>query len=403
MNLTPEQLRHVRGLQNRCDELLAQGRFAETLPVLDELIRLTGDPRAYAKLGISLLRLSDYAGAELNLKRALDLLGDDIDVYDGLTELYGILDNSAYREYGRKSLQLKDRLCRGAPSELRQPTHTHEREGGKRLISFSLFGADPKYCETAVLNVEAAAALYPDFVCRFHVDGSVPRGVLERLARAGADVIEVPARHRRLPGSMWRFLAVDDPDAAVILFRDADSVVGPRERILVDRWLAGGRPFHIIRDWYTHSELILAGLFGLRGGFISGMAELMHAYVTARAKLSRWSDQYFLRETIWPRVREVALTHDRCFGFGVHVEPFPAPPPKQAWEHVGANMASSEAEVGAPYPDGTRVIWTAHDARSDLFAYEAVVTGGKIRFHIPRAYGDKFRQGLWSIRLSPAA
>jgi len=407
MKLTPKQLQHILQLQQLCDDLLAKGRFRDTVSILQDLIRTTRDPRAHAKLGISFLRLSEYEQSERHLKAALAQLGDDIDVYDGLSELYGAMNNEAgYREYGRKSLQLKDKLYRSTASDIGRPADAHAQERKSKLISFSLFGGNPKYCETSVLNVEATKAVYPDFTCRFHVDDSVPRGVVHRLARLGAEVVEVAARHRRLPGSMWRFLAVDDPDAAVILFRDADSVVSPRERILVDRWLASGRPFHIIRDWYSHTELILAGLFGLRGGFITGMADLMHAYMaTPRAqKAGKWSDQYFLRETIWPRVRDVALTHDRCFGFGVDVEPFPVPPPEKDWEHVGANMGSSEAEVNAPYPDGTRVSWTVRDSgKNDLFSYEATVTSGKIRFAIPRPYGDKFRQGLWSIHIAPVA
>ena len=399
MTFTPDQIRHILQMQGRCDALLSRARFREAVPILQDLIQTTRDARAYAKLGICFLRLSEYELSEKHLKAALALLGDDIDVYDGLSELYEAMKNeAACREYGRKSLQMKDAASRGA--------ETPARERKYNLISFSLFGGDPKYCETSVLNVEAAKVIYPEFICRFHVDGSVPRGVLKRLTGLGAQVVEVPERHLELPGSMWRFLAVDDPGAAVILSRDADAVVSARERSLVDRWLASGWPFHIIRDWHSHSELILAGLFGLRGGLITGMADLMHAYMARRGatKAGKWTDQYFLREVIWPRVRDIALTHDRCFDFGVHVEPSPLPPPQADLDHVGANMGSSEAEANAPYPDGTRVLWTVRDERkNDLFSYEATVAGGKIRFAIPRPYGDKFRQGLWSIHIAPVA
>ena len=71
MKFTPKQLQHILQLQQRCDDLLAQGRFRDTVPILQELIRTTRDPRAHAKLGISFLRLSEYEQSEKHLKAAL--------------------------------------------------------------------------------------------------------------------------------------------------------------------------------------------------------------------------------------------------------------------------------------------------------------------------------------------
>jgi hypothetical protein len=44
--------------------------------------------------------------------------------------------------------------------------------------------------------------------------------------------------------------------------RDADSVLNLRERLAVDDWLASGRWFHIMRDWWSHTDLVLAGMWG---------------------------------------------------------------------------------------------------------------------------------------------
>ena len=43
------------------------------------------------------------------------------------------------------------------------------------------------------------------------------------------------------PGTMWRFLAINDPEAEYVIFRDADSVVSPREAEAVSEWIESGR------------------------------------------------------------------------------------------------------------------------------------------------------------------
>lgn len=53
-------------------------------------------------------------------------------------------------------------------------------------IAYSLFGAEPKYCETLLVNIERIARIYPDYrVCVYH-DDTVPSSVVARLASSGA-------------------------------------------------------------------------------------------------------------------------------------------------------------------------------------------------------------------------
>lgn len=63
-------------------------------------------------------------------------------------------------------------------------------------------------------------------------------------------------------GLFWRFLVEDDRDVDIYVCRDADSVPTIRERVAVQDWLNSGQPFHVMRDFLTHSELVLAGLWG---------------------------------------------------------------------------------------------------------------------------------------------
>ena len=66
------------------------------------------------------------------------------------------------------------------------------------------------------------------------------------------------------PGAMWRFLAINDPEAEYVIFRDADSVVSHRESEAVAEWIESGHSFHTMRDSGSHTALILAGMWALK-------------------------------------------------------------------------------------------------------------------------------------------
>lgn len=61
----------------------------------------------------------------------------------------------------------------------------------ENIIAFSLFGANPRYCETSILNTKLAQEIYPEWTCRFYVDESVPELVQQRLQANGAQVVHV--------------------------------------------------------------------------------------------------------------------------------------------------------------------------------------------------------------------
>lgn len=124
--------------------------------------------------------------------------------------------------------------------ELPPLPQTAAKAEGKKIIAFSLFGGSSAYCEPAVMNTEISAKIYPGWLCRFYVDGSVPQTIIQRLQDNGAEVVKVDAALQNWPGTMWRFLAMDDPEAAYVLFRDADSVISWREAAAVQQWLESG-------------------------------------------------------------------------------------------------------------------------------------------------------------------
>jgi hypothetical protein len=269
------------------------------------------------------------------------------------------------------------------------------------VIAFSLFGDQPRYCETAVLNVQAAHLLFPQWTCRFYLDGSVPEHVLVRLEAAGARLIHATgAQWQGVPPLMWRFAVMDDPTVDRFLLRDADSLLSTREQATVQAWLQSDLWFHMMRDYYTHTELLLAGLLGGCGGVFPGIAEAMRAYAREHAHEQRVVDQHFLRHKVWPTVRQSLLTHDSWIGF-MNAQPFPLHSDTGLGEHfhVGCNLAS--ASIGADglgLPEGAIVRWQILDAQGiQVCHYSASVRGGAWRVALPQPYIQRIRAGEWKV------
>ena len=51
----------------------------------------------------------------------------------------------------------------------------------KKVISFSLWGEDPKYCVGAVKNAELAQVYYSGWVCKYYIGSSTPKEYVDQL------------------------------------------------------------------------------------------------------------------------------------------------------------------------------------------------------------------------------
>ena len=240
--------------------------------------------------------------------------------------------NSEAIELGCRALELKDRLsCSDANpayrfvnseewqlNEITVPAFDN-RERGRNVISYSLWGDDPKYLQGALANATIAPVVYPAWVCRFYCDETVPGDVRSRLAQSGAQVVMMPTMQEAFAGLFWRFHVTSDVSVQRYLIRDVDSPLTCQERVAVDEWIESGELFHLIRDWYTHTELILAGLWG---GVRGALPDLDSAYQTfyQQANRSRTIDQQFLRWYVWPLLKDHHLAHDEYFHYGNAVD-----------------------------------------------------------------------------------
>lgn len=270
----------------------------------------------------------------------------------------------------------------------------------KRIVSFSLFGNEPVYGEGAILNAEAIKSLLPKWEMRVYHDDSLSAHLIGRLKQAGAQTIHANgAGIGHWPGTFWRFHALSDSQAEKILFRDADSVISPREVILIDEWLASHQPFHVIRDWYTHVELILAGLWGAHAPYLANMPSLIEQYVKNELEGTRNDDQLFLAKYIWPRIHQHTLVHDSVHAvLGAKDVPY-LHGDKDIGSTLGGYGAVSYPATITPSAPSQRYQIKISDAESGelICWYERTATNGRDQFRIPFRYETKIKSGEWKI------
>lgn len=320
------------------------GRIADGLRVLRDGLSLYPDNASlHENLAVLLLRGGDTGLAIEAFQTAAALGSDSPNVHDGLCDAYqriGRLDLAV--EAGRRALRAKDRRFGGSVPLVAMP---HGRpppfRGGRperNVIAYALWGDNPRYHVPLMENVRIRPHLFPDWSIRVYHDETVDPGYAAALAALGAQLQPmarspgVPA-HRAL---LWRFEVIADPDVERFLIRDADSLLTVKERVAVDAWLQSDRHFHVMRDWLTHTDLVLAGMWGGVGGILPPPDALLRAFAPWRIETDHL-DQDLLSVTVWPAIRRNVLIHDSifhpCLG-SVVFPPFGALP---AGHHIGQN------------------------------------------------------------------
>ena len=327
--------------------LRQQGKLPEALKTLREALSIDmNHENANYNLGVTLIdmrreteavesleravaRNPDNVLAQVNLTRALYTAGRVGEaVKHGVRAL--VLKNKGSCEHFRRHPVAKLQKDPAARSFSLPPFKPDQRE--RNIIAFSLWGTDQRYTHGAIVNATIAPYIYPEWTCRFYCDKSVPQDAIRELQRLGAQVIVCESRGPG-HGLFWRFYVANDPAVDRFICRDCDSRLNVQERVAVDEWIASGKPFHIMRDAVFHTELLLAGMWGGVSGLLPDMQQLTDGYF--RAGKHRWMDQDFLREVVWPLIKDHALCHDSYYDFNGSRK-FPAHGRRPPWLHVGA-------------------------------------------------------------------
>jgi len=191
----------------------------------------------------------------------------------------------------------------------------------KKIISYSLWGDDPKYITGAVENINLQKKFYPSWICRFYVHDSVPNYIYHRLKNDGAELVEKTGDlgvHMDKPGMFWRFEVLKDTDVEKFIVRDTDSRITQREKNCMIDWERSGKNFHIIRDHQYHSTKIMGGMWGATKEFINKIDydDLIKQFQNLSYTNTYATDQEFLARMIYPLVKNTACIHDDWDRYG---------------------------------------------------------------------------------------
>ena len=146
-----------------------------------------------------------------------------------------------------------------------------------KLLSFAVWGDNPKYLLGATRNAILAKDIYPGWKCRFYVSNDVPSIILMNLSiYKNVDIVKMGPKGD-WTGMYWRFLPTSETDVDVLISRDTDSRLNLREKLAVDQWLESDYGFHIMRDHPAHGFPVLGGMWGAKKGCLPDMKQMIES------------------------------------------------------------------------------------------------------------------------------
>jgi len=398
----------LQNANKRAHDCFAAGKHEEALQACLLAVRILPQlDQAWVDAAANCVMLGRWEEGIQYAERALQLGSTSFTVYDALAHAYtGLKKNDLRSKYGRIALEMREKIFGVEPSLPHDfpapPPPPSAATRHRNIIAFSLFGAHSRYCETAVLNAQEQESLYPGWICRFYLDETVPAHVVKRLTDAGSQIVFIDEKHpaKKWPGPMWRLCALQD-DLDRVTFRDADSVITKRDALATEAWVDSGLLFHAMRDCGTHTELLLAGLWGCVVKALPPFAVLIADYFNNPLKSLRFADQYFLRSLVWPYARKSLMHHDSVFGF-FNAKPFPDGPTPTTF-HVGWNEGGTRFSISTSLPEGTTAQWALfllEDGQEiHICTYPGIVQGGLVHGQIPDRYAARISEKTASIRI----
>ena len=184
------------------------------------------------------------------------------------------------------------------------------------VISFSLWGNKPMYMVGALENIKLAKEIYPNWICKFYYNNTVPLETISQIKDLGGIVELIEDDLGPYYGMFWRFFINDDPSVERFIVRDSDCRLSYREKGCVDEWIKSGKGFHTMHDHFYHLGVpMLGGMWGAKTGIVKDMIGKVHQWTRHH---KHGDDQLFLRDIIWPIIKNDTLRHDNgyqlCYG-----------------------------------------------------------------------------------------
>lgn len=202
----------------------------------------------------------------------------------------------------------------------------------KNVVAYSLWGDAPMYWTGAIKNIELVKKYFPNWICRFYIDKSCRKDLIDTIKGDGVEIILIESKNS-FHGMFWRFYAAADIDVNIFLSRDCDSRISDREVAAINEWLLSDKDFHIMRDHPYHTVPILGGMWGCRNGLLRKLDII--------GEIKKWTffsqkgcDQDFLGKIIYPKIINNAMEHSEFnLNYGGKIKPFPTK--RYNYEFVG--------------------------------------------------------------------
>jgi len=228
-----------------------------------------------------------------------------------------------------------------------------------KILSFSVYGDDPKYTVGMKRNLELCPKIYgDDWKVRVYVDNSFPPNSIKEYKDLGAQVFDV-TKANITGGMFWRFLPFIDESVDIFCVRDADSRLSKREKSAVDDWIHNNTSLHIMRDHPHHNYVIMGGMFGFNkipnGNYL--FAEDYNRFTGDNYQFKKMDDMIFLQSLY--RIFNHSMTAHDSYSRGTHdnngaqfiasANPFPLSRPTKKCAFIGEIF--DENEVRGPQRD----------------------------------------------------
>lgn len=320
---------------------MGERRFDLALTAIEHAKQIKPQNRFYAKLhAICLKENGRFAEALPLLEELVQSKPDDVEILDALKVTHYRLGDLE-QAIGAGEARLELLALRHSPTDPMEAFPPKDRNGPK-IVAFSLWGRSPIYAFGAMVNARLVRLLMPGWRARFYVGQDVAAGVISDLELTGAEIVPESSIPTEIPNYMWRFLVMDDPAPSIFVCRDCDSRISEKEVAAVGEWLDSSCAFHVMRDHIFHNSLVLAGLWG--GIAIPGISvrdRIAQFQERVAGDIRYGGDQAFLAQEIWPLIRTSVLVHDSYYSVG-DARPFPIGGKGDDEFHVGAGIVSEK-------------------------------------------------------------
>lgn len=184
----------------------------------------------------------------------------------------------------------------------------------KKVISFSLWGNIRLYCIGAIKNAILAKKYFPEWICRYYYDKSVPEIIINYLKSLdNVEVIFINELNKNTDniyktsnsfGSIWRFFVMIDNDVDEYLICDTDS----RLNLYLKTNYLLLKKYNFIRfvDLPSYYPIIACSFFGKKN-VIKFNTNDIDKYKHGKF----YCDQDFLKDIIFPQIKDNCISLPR--------------------------------------------------------------------------------------------